>query len=90
MTSELKAKARGRPKIIENRKTSYDYYQTFKEKNNELIHTPTTCDLCGGKYQYFNKHHHQETKKHLLYKFLKEKGLNENKEFLKTIGLIKN
>lgn len=46
------------------KKTSKDYCKTFYEKHAELKHTPLTCPLCGGKYRYFNKSHHNNTKKH--------------------------
>jgi len=44
---------------------SKKYYQNFKDKHNEIIKKKFTCELCGGKYTYFNKSHHLKTKKHL-------------------------
>jgi len=28
--------------------------------------TPTTCSICYGKYLYYNRSHHNKSKRHLL------------------------
>lgn len=48
-------------------KTKYDskkYYDKFKEVNSEKIHKKINCELCGGKYTYFNRSKHIKSKKH--------------------------
>jgi len=53
---------------MENSK-KYDtkkYYQNFKEKNENKICEKLTCEVCGGKYSYFNKAHHNKSKKHCM------------------------
>lgn len=53
---------------MENSK-KYDnkkYYQNFKEKNGEKLNEKSVCEICGGKYSYFNKAHHNKSKKHCM------------------------
>lgn len=49
-----------------SKKTSHDYYVTFAEKHKDKVNEKIVCDVCKGKYSYFNKSHHQKTKKHQL------------------------
>ena len=37
------------------------YYETFKETHNEC----KKCDICDGKYNYYTKKTHMNSKKHL-------------------------
>lgn len=41
------------------------YYNKFKEKNKERLKETVICEICEGKYQYYNKYHHNKTKKHV-------------------------
>ena len=47
-------------------KKSKSYMKAFKENNFEKVHQKVECELCGGSYTYFNKQHHQKTRKHLF------------------------
>jgi hypothetical protein len=67
---------------MENTK-KYDtkkYYETFREKNKNSVCCSIVCEICGGKYSYFNKSHHQKSKKHL-----KALELNELKNKIKEL-----
>ena len=41
------------------------YYETFKTKNHELIHTQQICEVCNYPYSYWNYSRHKQTKRHL-------------------------
>ena len=41
-----------------------EYYTNFKAKHTDIIKQKINCDLCGGKYTYFNRSHHEATLKH--------------------------
>jgi len=59
---------------MENTK-KYDtkkYYENFRNKNKEMVCCSIVCDICGGKYSYFNKSHHLKSKKHLREAEMKE------------------
>lgn len=47
------------------------YYEDFKDKNTEKINKKVCCDICGGKYTYFNKSRHLKTEKCLNVKKLR-------------------
>jgi hypothetical protein len=57
--------------IVENKKNTYnpDYYANFKLKNADKIKEKKVCEICGGKYDYFNKSKHNQGLKH-KYKLL--------------------
>jgi len=63
------------------------YYEEHKEKYKEYI----TCDICGGKYQLFNKSHHKNLKKHMnaVEKQEKEKILAEQQKILAELDALK-
>lgn len=44
---------------------SAEYYKKFANKNKERLKETVICEICEGKYQYFNKYHHIKTKKHM-------------------------
>jgi hypothetical protein len=56
----------GRPKVeyeskqIMYKKYNTTYYETHK--NDEC----TICDVCNGKYKWYNRSHHNKSKKHIL------------------------
>ena len=59
-------------------KKKYDskqYYNKFKETHKEKLNEKIICELCGGKYSYFNKSHHNKSKKHYI--ALIQKKLND-------------
>jgi len=41
-----------------------EYYENFKNKHISEIKTKIICELCKGKYTYFNKSHHEKSRKH--------------------------
>ena len=49
------------PKKKELQKT---YTKKFMEKNTEDLKKQKICDVCKGKYTYFNKSHHNKSVKH--------------------------
>jgi hypothetical protein len=53
------------------KKTNKEMYDNFKEKNAGKIKEKITCDICGGKYTYFNKSGHYKTTKHKIHQELK-------------------
>lgn len=55
-------KGRGRPKTVNGEYNQKKYYDNFKAKHN--IQSETCID-CGGKYNYFTKYRHYQTKRHL-------------------------
>lgn len=59
-------------------------YETFKKKNADKIKAKCICEICGGKYTYFNKSRHAKSKKHLL-SVLKLK-YPEDESLKKTLG----
>ncbi len=61
------------------------YYQEHKEKYRQYA----TCDICGGKYQLFNKFHHRALKKHLraIEQMEKDKEIAELKKKLEQCGI---
>jgi hypothetical protein len=63
------------------------YYEENKEKYKEYV----TCDICGGKYQLFNKSHHKVLKKHInaVEKQEKEKILAEQQKILAELDALK-
>jgi hypothetical protein len=67
-------------------KTTYNpnYYANFKSKNADKIKEKKVCEICGGKYDYFNKSKHNQGLKH-KYKLLlieKEAKIDEIKQYL--------
>ena len=54
-----------------NNKTNKEMYEIFKEKNADKIKEKITCDVCGGKYTYFNKSGHTRTAKHKIHQEFK-------------------
>ncbi len=40
------------------------YYKKFIEKNKDKIHEKKICEVCSGKYTYYNKSRHMKSKKH--------------------------
>jgi hypothetical protein len=50
--------------IIKPLKYNKVYYKKFIEKNKDKIHEKITCEVCSGKYTYFNKSRHLKSKKH--------------------------
>jgi len=64
------------------KKCSKDYYNTFIEKNKDKINTQITCDVCFGTYTYFNRHKHNNTKRHI--KCLSLRSLIEKKNDIIT------
>jgi len=40
------------------------YTKKFMEKNTEDLKKQKICDVCKGKYTYFNKSHHNKSVKH--------------------------
>jgi hypothetical protein len=56
------------------KKDNKDHFNTFLEKNKDKLKEKQICPVCGGKYVYLNKYHHNKTKKHLF----SEKLINEN------------
>lgn len=49
------------PKKKESQKT---YLKKFMEKNTEDLKKQKVCEICKGKYTYFNKSHHNKSSKH--------------------------
>lgn len=47
------------------RKSQKDYYETFKKKFPDVLKRKYECEICGGKFSYFNKSSHNQTKKHI-------------------------
>lgn len=41
------------------------YYLAFVNKNKEKINEAHVCDVCFGRYTYFNKSKHMKSKLHL-------------------------
>ena len=41
-----------------------DYYETFKTKHDEQIHTQLICEVCNFPYSYWNYSRHKKTKRH--------------------------
>jgi hypothetical protein len=39
------------------------YFKKFYEKHKDDEHI---CEECGGKYKFYNKSHHKNTKKHIF------------------------
>ncbi len=50
------------------------YYNNFKINNPDVVRWKFACDLCGGKYTYYNKSKHNKSTKHLT-----KKNETENK-----------
>ena len=46
-------------------KSNKEYSSKFYEKHKEEIKEKKICEICGGKYDYTNKSHHNKTKKHI-------------------------
>ncbi len=68
---------------ISEDKKKYDnkqYYQKFINKNKDKLTEHYTCDLCGGKYTYWNKYKHNATNKHIraISKPVEEKQINND------------
>ena len=59
---EQSHKGRGRPKTVNGEYNQKKYYDNFKAKHN--IQSETCID-CGGKYNYFTKYRHYQTKRQL-------------------------
>lgn len=59
------------------------YYENFVKNNQEKIGTVFTCDVCEGKFKYFNKYHHNRTARHrnaLKFKEKYDKIVSDMKE----------
>ncbi len=41
------------------------YYENFKTKHQGIIKKQFSCELCGGKFTYYNKTKHTTSKKHM-------------------------
>lgn len=41
-----------------------EYYENFVSKNKDKINIKCFCEVCGGRYTYYNKSSHNKTKKH--------------------------
>ena len=63
--TEIIKSGRGRPKTKFGQYNNKEYYKNFKEKNQDKIHQVNHCDACGGKFSYFNKSHHNNSRKHM-------------------------
>jgi hypothetical protein len=63
--TEIIKSGRGRPKTKFGQYNNKEYYKNFKEKNQDKIHQVNYCNLCQGKYSYFNKSHHNNSRKHI-------------------------
>ncbi len=50
-------------KVITKEQNS-QYYNTFKNKNENIVRKKFTCELCGGRYTYYNKSKHNSSLKH--------------------------
>ena len=62
----VQKKGRGRPKKIDPISAEEQrriFYQTFKAKND--VNKTIVCDVCQGKYTYYNKYKHVATMKHI-------------------------
>ena len=46
--------------------SSYEKVKVFYERHPEKRNQNFNCPLCGGKYKYFNKSHHNSSQKHQL------------------------
>ena len=55
---------RGRPTTKNGNYDNKAYYQAFKEKNKAKINESVICDVCKGKYKYYNRSHHNCSKLH--------------------------
>lgn len=66
---------------IENNKVK-ENNKKFSDKHKEKIKEKHICEICNGSYTYFNKYHHNKSKKHLfiLNKFYNNKDDNEDKK----------
>lgn len=51
-------------KYIKTAEKMREYYETFKTKNHELIHTQLICEVCNFPYSYWNYSRHKKTKRH--------------------------
>lgn len=74
---------RGRPATKNGNYNTKQYYLTFKEKNKNKIHEVQQCEECGGKFSYYNKSHHNQSKRHQ--KSLKKDNVevvNQDKEII--------
>ncbi len=49
------------------KKQSYktEYYRKFRDNNLEKITEKKVCDICGGKYDYYNLSRHNKCIKHI-------------------------
>lgn len=78
---------------MDSKKTSTDYYLTFKEKNKEKVSQKHACELCGGQFTYFNKSNHLVSKRHLraveVIERYKEKNIKQEetpKEYIDDVN----
>ncbi len=55
------------------------YNSTFSQKNKEMIYESIVCDVCCGRFTYFNKSRHNKTKRHELF-VLRQKMQNVNSQ----------
>jgi len=51
------------------------YNKTFYDNHKSDEHI---CEICNGKYRYYNKTHHYNTKKHVAIANIMEKYENKN------------
>lgn len=74
-------------------KKNYNPNLAFRLRNKEKFKEKIICPICGGKYVYFNKSHHNKSKKHLLVNKILEDNYNfdyKNELFFNDDKNIKN
>jgi len=52
---------------IKPKKKSTLYVNNFIKKNSDKINISNTCEICLGKYTYFNKSVHNKSKRHITF-----------------------
>lgn len=68
---EVKQEQQQEQDILKKKEASkrYNAKSYLKHKGE----SSTTCEICGGKYLYYNKSHHNKSKRHLICIELKNK-----------------
>lgn len=56
------------------------YHKKFIEKNADKIKEKHICQICNGKYTYFNKYKHNKSKQHQNILKIEEKYKNINRQ----------